>query len=70
MWAWLLFPFAAFLTWLPRCFVGSGAGGVNVIERGPIAARHITERFLGCFFHDLNRVLRGRFDISQNENNQ
>ena len=30
--------------------------GVNVVERGTIAARHITERFLRSFFHYLNHV--------------
>ena len=56
------FPFAAFLVGLPRCFFGSGAGGINVIERGPVAAGHIAERFLGSFFHNLNHALPSRFD--------
>ena len=55
---------------LPRRFVGSSAGGVNVIERGPVAARHISERFRGSFFHNLNCVLHGRFDSNQNENDR
>ena len=66
----LFFPFASFLASLLRRIVRSVSGSVNVIERGTIAACHITERFLGCFFHELNRALRGRFDTSQNENNQ
>ena len=55
---------------LPRRFVGSSAGGVNVIERGPVAARHISERFRGSFFHNLNYVLHGRCDSNQNENDR
>ena len=70
MWVWLLFPFATFLDGLPRRFVGSGTGGVNVIERGPVAARYISERFRGSFFHNLNYALHGRFDSSQNENDR
>ena len=60
----LLFSFAALLVGLPtRCF-GSGAGSINVIERGPVAAGHIAERFLGGFFHNLNHDLPSRFDFS------
>ena len=66
----LFFSFASFLVSLLGRIVRSVSGSVNVIERGTIAACHITERFLGCFFHELNRALRGRFDTSQNENNQ
>ena len=66
----LFFSFASFLVSLLGRIVRSVSGSVNVIERGTIAACHITERFLGCFFHELNRALRGRFDPSQNENNQ
>ncbi len=62
--AWLLFPFATFFPGLPRRFVGSGTGGVNVIERGPVAARYISERFGGSFFHNLNHALPSRFDFS------
>ena len=67
---WLLFLFAALLVGTPRRFFGRGAGSINVIERGPVATCHITERFLGSFFHDLNHFVLGRFDSSQNENNQ
>ena len=66
----LFFPFASFLASLLRRIVRSVSGSVNVIERGTIAACHITERFLGCFFHELNRALRGKFDTGQNKNNQ
>ena len=66
----LFFSFASFLVSLLGRIVRSVSGSVNVIERGTIAACHITERFLGCFFHELNRALRGRFDTSQNGNNQ
>ena len=66
----LFFSFASFLVSLLGRIVRSVSGSVNVIERGTIAACHITERFLGCFFHELNRALRGRFVTSQNENNQ
>ena len=61
---WLLFLFAALLVGLPRRFFGSGAGSINVIERGPVAAGHIAERFLGGFFHNLNHALPSRFDSS------
>ena len=61
---WLLFSFAAFFVGLPRLFVGSGTGSINVIERGPVAAGHIAERFLGGFFHNLNHALPSRFDSS------
>ena len=67
---WLLFLFAALLVGPPRRFFGSGAGSINVIERGPVAARHISERFRGSFFHNLNYVLHGRFDSNQNENDR
>ena len=61
---WLLFSFTAFLAELPRRFLGCGAGSINVIERGPVAAGHIAERFLGSFFHNLNHALPSRFDSS------
>ena len=61
---WLLFSFASLLvSLLRRCF-GSGTGSINVIERGPVAAGHIAERFLGGFFHNLNHTLLSRFDSS------
>ena len=63
MQGWLLFSFAAFLSGLSRRFFGSGATSINVIERGSVAARHISERFRGSFFHNLNYVLHGRFDL-------
>ena len=66
----LFFPFASFFASLLRRIVRRVSGSVNVVERGTIAACHIAERFFGCFFHELNRALRGKFDTSQNENNQ
>ena len=60
----LLFSFAALLVGPPRRFLGSRAGSINVIERGPVAAGHIAERFLGGFFHNLNHALPCRFDSS------
>ena len=67
---WLLFLFAALLVGPPRRFFGSGAGSINVIERGSVAAGHIAERFLGSFFHNLNHALPSRFDSNQNENDR
>ena len=56
--------FAALLVGPPRRFFGSGAGSINVIERGPVAAGHIAERFLGSLFHNLNHALPSKFDSS------
>ena len=60
----LLFSFTALLIGLPRRFFGSSTGSINVMERGPVAAGHIAERFLGGFFHNLNHDLPSRFDFS------
>ena len=61
---WLLFSFAALLVGLPRRCFGSGTGSINVIERGPVAAGYIAERFFWGFFHNLNHALPSRFDSS------
>ena len=66
----LFLPFASFFASLLRRIVWSISGSVNVIESGPVAARHISERFRGSFFHNLNYVLHGRFDSNQNENDR
>ena len=58
----LFFPFASFLASLLRRIVRSVSGSVNVIERRTIAACHITKRYLGRFFQEVNTAVRGRFD--------
>ena len=66
----LLLTFHSFLARASRDFFFYGCRSIDVVECCPVAACHITERFLGSFFHDLNHFVLGRFDSSQNENNQ
>ena len=66
----LLLTFHSFLARASRDFFFYGCRSIDVVECCPVAACHITERFLGSFFHDLNHFVLGRFDSNQNENNQ